>query len=454
MKLREFGEFKEIPRYIDYKELRKFIEESWSNRYTLYDDSLLDSDDETYKGKQRFFTFDGNKIKANNYIGFLSYEGLDITVYPKVFDKSIELKDIDKYLSINLLYWLSYSDRIKIPFINTDMDLSNIDDFLEILIYIFSKYTCELIYNKPYNTYEEVEEELDFLKGRLNTSSYIKENLGTGRWHKFNCTHDPFKYNNKFNKIIKFVSNMLLNISNNKDNIYYLQKINFILDEVDDIVCSIYDCKDVILSRLNEEYRVILNFCEMFLSSTSMLKSNGNDNFNFCFLIPMEILYEDFVFNFIKRNLKDKYKEIKKQKSNLFLADLYVNNEFSHRAFNLKQDIFLKDYNSKTFIIDTKYKVLSNDYPKFGVSQGDMYQMASYAFRGGYVNLFLVYPKVDSFYDEIKYFVRSPFMNEKISISIKFVSFTLDYSSFKEGNSTRDIYRYNDELIYTELLKL
>ena len=60
------------------------------------------------------------------------------------------------------------SKRIKIPLIDTAMDLQKNDSFLEMLILIFSKYTFNLIYSKPYNYYEEIEEEVTYLKGRLN----------------------------------------------------------------------------------------------------------------------------------------------------------------------------------------------------------------------------------------------------------------------------------------------
>jgi len=78
-------------------------------------------------------------------------------------------------------------------------------------------------------------------------------------------------------------------------------------------------------------------------------------------------------------------KEVTKQKSNLYLSDLYVNDSFSQRVFNLRQDIFIKDLDDNILILDTKYKVFdTRDKPKFGINQGDMYQMASYALRGGY----------------------------------------------------------------------
>ena len=73
MKLKEFGGFKELPKHIDNNDFRNFINECWNNRYSIYDDSNLLNENNDNR-EQRFLTFDGNKIKARNYIGFINYE--------------------------------------------------------------------------------------------------------------------------------------------------------------------------------------------------------------------------------------------------------------------------------------------------------------------------------------------------------------------------------------------
>ena len=245
-------------------------------------------------------TFDGNKIKARNYIGFINYEDEEITIYPKIFDKEIVNENLDNYLLTNLMYWLRDSEKIKLPLVESSLDFRDNDDFIEIFIYLFAKYTLELIDNKHYNTYEEVEEELEFLKGRLNTNTYLKENLSTGRWNKFNCTYEPYLYNNKFNQIIKYVSKMLILVSKKEETLVMLNNISFILDEVDDITCTIYDCNEVKLNRLQEDYNIVLNFCEMFLGNSSIARCKDENKLNFCFLVPMELVLKILYLTLLK----------------------------------------------------------------------------------------------------------------------------------------------------------
>ena len=451
MKLKEFGGFKELPKHIDNNDFRNFINECWNNRYSIYDDSNLLNENNDNR-EQRFLTFDGNKIKARNYIGFINYEDEEITIYPKIFDKEIVNENLDNYLLTNLMYWLRDSEKIKLPLVESSLDFRDNDDFIEIFIYLFAKYTLELIDNKHYNTYEEVEEELEFLKGRLNTNTYLKENLSTGRWNKFNCTYEPYLYNNKFNQIIKYVSKMLILVSKKEETLVMLNNISFILDEVDDITCTIYDCNEVKLNRLQEDYNIVLNFCEMFLGNSSIARCKDENKLNFCFLVPMELVFEDFIFNFIKNNFSKDYKEITKQKSNLFLSEVYVDESYLGRAFNLRQDIFLKAKDNSVKILDTKYKVLDfRDYPKFGISQSDMYQMTSYAFRGGYKDLGLIYPKTKEIDNKIKYSIKSPFIKETINLVVYIINFVLSYENYINNISRDKLYEENDIILYNEL---
>lgn len=206
------------------------------------------------------------------------------------------------------------------------------------------------------------------------------------------------------------------------------------------------------MNRFNKEYETILALCEMFLKNTSLSSCKNADKLNFCFLIPMELLYEDFIFNFIKERYKDKFKEITKQKSNLYLADTYVNEKLEGRSFNLKQDIYLKDSKGNVFILDTKYKMLNgNRCDKYGIKQADMYQMCSYALRGGYKNLVLIYPETCELNDAIRFVIDSGFGNVQISIDILQVSFVLDYACFRNGEKSELLRSMNDEKLMRDL---
>ena len=122
------------------------------------------------------------------------------------------------------------------------------------LIYLFAKYTRELLNSSIYQQYEEVNNELSFIKGRINTNEYIKRNLSKGRWHKLNCSYDAFVFDNEFNRIIKYVANLLFNATANQDNKKRLREILFIFDEVADIRATAEQCSSIKFNPMFGEF--------------------------------------------------------------------------------------------------------------------------------------------------------------------------------------------------------
>ena len=62
----------------------------------------------------------------------------------------------------------------------------------------------------------------------------------------------------------------------------------------------------------------------------------------------------------------------------------------------MKPDIVVKrKEDNAVFILDTKWKILSNSKPNYGISQADMYQMYAYQKKYGAEHVTLVYPKTE-----------------------------------------------------------
>jgi 5-methylcytosine-specific restriction enzyme subunit McrC len=363
------------------------------------------------------FSFDG-KISAKNYVGVVQFEGIRIEVTPKILKNRTDIVNLN--WKHNLLFWLSYCQRIKFPFSFADISTLDFEDFLELLIYVFAHYTENLISNQPYQNYQPIEEELSFLKGRLVFDSYIKNNLATGKWQNFTCQHQPFVYDNSFNRIVKYVSKRLLNISNHFFNQEKLRSILFILDEVADVQCVASDCDKVKLNPLFSEHKNTLDLCKMYLSNQMMDTENPESN-NFCFLVPMEYVFEDFVFGFLNSHFKE-YNFI--SQSTAYLAT----NE-SDNVFQIKNDIYIP----KFLVIDTKYKIRQyDDGFKNGVVQTDMYQMVSYALVRSCSFVQLIYPFYPASNNEdVTFNIKSE--NLKDSINVKVININIVFDDFTKA---------------------
>jgi 5-methylcytosine-specific restriction enzyme subunit McrC len=368
--------------------LEGFLDEIWNNREK---NSFYSENDNNKIESQRFLQFihKSKEIKSNKYVGVIHYQGEKINLLPKIFFDSNKSYTDDTEEQINeinqihnhILWWLSYCRKIKFPNYQAALGSAK-SDFFEVLIYLFSKYTRELLNSSIYQQYEEINRELSFIKGRINTNEYISKNLSKGKWHKLNCTYDAFVFDNEFNRIIKYVTSLLFNVTLNQDNKKNLREILFILDEVSDERATAEQCSKISFNPIFGEFETVRDYCQLFLNNCVSFDYK-NDLKLFAFLLPMEYVFEDFIFGFIDKELENVTS--KAQRSDTYLDE--------GKAFNLKPDLWLKT-DHISLIADTKYKIVYSDDkdPKKGISQNDLYQMLAYAVRFEVNEIILFYP--------------------------------------------------------------
>lgn len=362
--------------------LEGFLDVIWNNREknSFYSDSRNDKIE-----SQRFLQFihKSKELKSTKYVGVIHYQGNKINLLPKIFFESERAYSTNEVNQIqnHLLWWLSYCRKIKFPNYQTSLGRSK-SDFFEVIIYLFSKYTRELLNSSIYQQYEEVNKELSFIKGRLNINAYINENLSKGKWHKLNCTYDAFVFDNEFNRIIKYVTTLLFNVTSSQDNKKNLREILFILDEVSDERATAEECSRITFNPMFGEFETVRDYCQLFLNNCVSFDYK-NDLKLFAFLLPMEYVFEDFIFGFIDKELNEV--SAKAQRGDISLD--------KGKHFRLKPDLWLKTP-EKSLIADTKYKIVYSDEadPKKGISQTDLYQMLAYAVRFEVEEIILFYP--------------------------------------------------------------
>jgi len=371
-----------VPFKDDFDGLELFLDDIWKNREK---NSFYSDNEEDKIESQRFLQFlhKSKEIKSNKYVGVIHYNGQKINLLPKIFfDPTQDCSSNEVHqIQNHILWWLSYCRKIKFPSYQASMGSAQ-SDFFEVLIYLFSKYTRELLNSAIYQQYEEVSEELSFIKGRLNVNQYINENISKGNWHKLNCTYDAFVFDNEFNRIIKYVTTILFNVTSSADNKKNLREILFILDEVSDERATAEQCSRITFNPIFGAFETVRDYCQLFLNNAVSFDYK-NDLKLFAFLLPMEYVFEDFIFGFIE-------KEIPSINAKSQRSDTYLDEE---GVFKLKPDLFLQT-SERSLIADTKYKIVYSDDkdPKKGISQNDLYQMLAYAVRFEVDEIVLFYP--------------------------------------------------------------
>jgi 5-methylcytosine-specific restriction enzyme subunit McrC len=394
-------------------EFVRYLNEQWHSRVRYLDDEdSKERGEDNLASTQRFFQFTGDRrIVARNYAGVIQFDGVRIQVIPKLF-KGTAI-DHNHLMNCNLLYWLSYCRKIRFPFSMIDASLVEINDLLEFMIYLFANRTNQVLSIHPYHAYQSISEEVPVLRGRIDFPAYASENIATGKWHSFQCTHSPFVFDNLFNRIVRHVCRRLVNTTWNSTNKTLLTSILFHLHDVSDVNVQASDCQKVVLNPLYSDLRHILDFCEIFLKEQVPMGEFSKDQ-NFCFMFPMEYVFEDFIFGFLDAH---------SGKKPLSQSTDYLATHDKKKVFKIRNDVYFKD----ELIIDTKYKARTKEANrKGGVQQSDLYQVISYSIRRGCSSAMLLYPYIDGA-DNSEMLLKIPEgrLSEEIEIDVKSIDIIL-----------------------------
>ena len=312
----------------------------------------------------------GKFIQARNYVGVLQTKsGLTIEILPKIAEKNNTERS--KAVLIKMLKTLK-----NFPFKSSNLASLKTQN-LPLLEIFISMFLCELetlVKKGVKSDYITLEDNLKFLKGKLNINEQIKRN--SIHKERFYVGYSEFLSDIKINQIIKTTLKFLYKKSNSSKNQQKIRELLFIFDEVS--TCGDYKnfFTNFAINRQVKHYEQTLLWCKIFLLGNSFTPHKG-DNLAFALLFDMNALFESYVGNFIKKKRAD----VSLQHSEKHLIE-------DPKSFKLRPDIFLKD----KFIADTKWKIIKS---RDDISQADLYQLYAYGKKYECGKLYLIYPKID-----------------------------------------------------------
>ena len=312
----------------------------------------------------------GKFIQARNYVGVLQTKsGLTIEILPKIADKNDAERS--KTVFIKMLRMLK-----NFPFKSSNLASLKTQN-LPLLEIFISMFLCELealVKKGIKSDYVALEENLNFLKGKLNINEQIKRN--SIHKERFYVGYSEFLSDIKINRIIKTTLKFLYKKSNSSKNQQKIRELLFIFDEVSE--CEDYKnfFAKLVINRQVKHYEQTLLWCKIFLLNNSFTPHKGDD-LGFALLFDMNALFESYVGNFIKKSFPGTIL----QHSEKHLIE-------EPKSFKLRPDIFLKG----KFIADTKWKIISSSND---ISQADLYQLYAYGKKHECSNLYLIYPKIE-----------------------------------------------------------
>lgn len=328
----------------------------------------------------------GKVITAKNYVGIITMnDGTTIEVLPKIYsaveDDASGSKA--KRLLIEMLKTLRDS-----PYKNLQMASLSIEkmDVFEIFIRMFIDEVFLNVKRGLKRSYELVEENVNFFKGKMKFSQNTK--LNHAHKERSYVEYDVFSVNRPENRLLKATLLYLYKHTKSSRNRTDIKSLLNSFAEVEPSADYKSDFAKYVPDRNMKDYSTALMWSRVFLMGKSFTSFAGSE-VALALLFPMESLFESYVAALLKKHLTPLGYSVSAQDKTYHLFD-------NPKRFAMRPDIVIRrKADGAIFIMDTKWKLLADNKANYGIAQSDMYQMYAYQKKYNAKNVTLLYPQTD-----------------------------------------------------------
>ncbi len=354
----------------------------------------------------------GKVITAKNYVGIITFkDGTTIEILPKICSAiSGNSNAKARKLVIEMLKTLRNSPYKNLQTANVSTAKMNI---FEVFVRMFLDELFFIVKRGLKCSYESLEENLPYYKGKIQFSQQIRFN----QVHKERSyvVYDAFTVNRPENRLLKATLLYLYKHSTSPQNRNDIKILLGSFAEVPPSTNYQSDFQKYVPDRNMKDYTTALMWSRVFLMGKSFTSFSGSE-VAFALLFPMETLYESYVATKLKRFLFGQGYTVAIQDSAYYLF------EEPAKRFALRPDIIVTRQSDKTvFILDTKWKLLDSQKPNYGLSQADMYQMAIYQQKYHAENVILLYPRTDWIKENTICFSGRIGQEEHLQVQVQFL---------------------------------
>lgn len=324
----------------------------------------------------------GKIITARNYVGLITMtDGTVIEILPKIAGGNLTEGDT-KQIFLEMLKTLK-----DVSFKDFNVSSLRVDrlSLLEIFIKMFIDEVAILTKQGLKAAYMPIEANERFYKGKLLASENIKHNL-VSRERVF-VRYDDFNINRPENRLIKSTLGLLLKVTGDGNNRRNAMRLLSFFDGVEYSKSADADFSKCFVDRSMNHYEKAISWCRVFLKGNSFTAFSGSA-VALALLFPMEKVFESFVAAKFRKHIGNGV-NLRTQDTRYSLFDSPT------RAFALRPDIVL-EFGGNTVVMDTKWKLLSDNARNSGISQSDMYQMYAYSKKYDAERIVLIYPHSDA----------------------------------------------------------
>lgn len=265
---------------------------------------------------------------------------------------------------------------------------------LEVFIAEFLRSVAHVVKRGLRSDYNGRQSNLFALRGKLLMAQHLRQNLV--RADRFFTEHDEYSTNRPENRLLHAALRRVLLLSASQANQQLARELGFVFADIPVSPQPRSDFQRVRIDRGMGYYGDALAWARLILEEESP-RTGAGDHSAPSLLFPMEALFEAFVATHLARQLAQPL-VLKSQARSHHLV-----RHAGQDWFRMKPDLLILDAAHTRVVLDTKWKLLdarkANRSDKYGLAQGDFYQMHVYGqtYLDGEGDVVLIYPRTDVF---------------------------------------------------------
>jgi 5-methylcytosine-specific restriction enzyme subunit McrC len=265
---------------------------------------------------------------------------------------------------------------------------------LEVFVAEFLRTVERIVKRGLRGDYSSRQDNLYALRGKLLMAPHLRQNLY--RADRFFTEHDEFSTDRPEHRLLHAALRRVLMLSASQASQQLARELQFVFADVPVSAQPGIDFQRVRLDRGMGYYADALAWARLILDEQSPLTGTGSHRAP-SLLFPMEAVFEAFVAKHLARQLAQPL---------LLKTQARSHHLVRHREqhwFRLKPDLLIREADRDALVLDTKWKLLdalkANGSDKYGLSQGDFYQLQAYgqSYLDGKGDVVLIYPKTAEF---------------------------------------------------------
>jgi 5-methylcytosine-specific restriction enzyme subunit McrC len=323
-----------------------------------------------------FYKLVYNGVQFNEHVGVIQVGDTLIEVLPKA-DKNPHSETEDKKWRDLLIGMLRAVGSFDIKSTSSSNLKIKPNTILDLYFELFIKEVEYLLHNGLVKKYRKKEGNVTALKGSLQFSKHIQQNL----IHKerFYVRHSTYDVEHTLHFILYKAIKLLKQINTNSALQSRIGVLLLHFPEMPDIKVSDTTFEKLVYNRKNQHYEKAIEIAKLLLLKYHPDISKGR-NHVLALMFDMNMLWEQFIYVSLKKNKND-FKKIKAQTSKFFWKPE------NGRRTAIKPDIYIETDNGN-IVLDTKWKNLNGYNP----SPDDLRQMYVYHEYFDAKKVALVYP--------------------------------------------------------------